>query len=103
MWSDVMQHELLTEARAILSERRSSVLNALRTEQHREGVFMWLGGPPTAGQQATLVYNKNCGALRSSQVTYCGVLAAVVHHKGCASAVAHSHSHRHCTTLVAQA
>ncbi|KAK9830489.1 hypothetical protein WJX72_012015 [[Myrmecia] bisecta] len=57
--------ELRMEAGELVAERRSG-LDALPTSDGREGVFGWLRGRPQAGQEATLVYNKNAGALRNS-------------------------------------
>ena len=64
-----MQKELLTEARTIVEERRSGVVLGIQGQASRDGVFQWVGGPPKAGQKATLAYNKNSGALRHSQVS----------------------------------
>ena len=64
-----MQNELLKEARIIVEERRSSVVLGIKGEPHREGVFQWVEGPPTAGNPAVLAYNANSGALRNAQVT----------------------------------
>lgn len=64
-----MQNELLKEARTIVEERRSSVVLGIKGEPHRDGVFQWVEGPPTAGKPAVLAYNANSGALRNAQVT----------------------------------
>ena len=58
------QEEMLREAEALVAERRTPEVAAVRTEQGREGVFAWAGGPPRAGETAVLAYNKACGALR---------------------------------------
>ena len=60
------QEEMLKEAEALVAERRTPEVAAVRTEQGREGVFAWAGGPPRAGEAAVLAYNKACGALRCS-------------------------------------
>lgn len=59
---------MLKEARTIVEERRSAAVLSIQGQPSRDGVFQWVGGPPKAGQQATLAYNKNAGALRNAQV-----------------------------------
>ena len=59
------------EAQAIVAERRGPEISALTTESGRDGVFVWAGGQPQAGQRALLAYNKACGALR-----YCFIVLA---------------------------
>ena len=71
---------LLAEARLIVEERRSRVVLGIQGQASRDGVFQWVGGPPKAGQPATLAYNKNSGALRNAQVTttLAGTMASAV-------------------------
>ena len=61
-----LQEEMQREAQSIVGERRGPEISALRTEDGRDGVFAWTGGPPRAGQRALLAYNKACGAIRCS-------------------------------------
>lgn len=56
---------MLKEATAIVADRRVPEIAALPSEAGRDGVFAWAEGPPTAGQQAVLAYNKAHGPLRS--------------------------------------
>ena len=64
-----VQAQLRTDAAILEEERSSSMVLSIHTEPRREGVFDWLGGPPSAGKKATFVYNKQSSPLASAQVT----------------------------------
>ena len=68
-----MQASVRAEAEALVMERRGPELEGLLShldESSLDGAIAWAGGPPQAGRTTTLLYNKACGPLRFSLVTF---------------------------------